>query len=119
MMFANRVIAIDHVAGTTHLLALGAADDPAPARWLDEAELVVREALVVASAGLAAGLAFALAAGRAARSTLDPILFGLTPHDPVVLSASVALLLFVAVLAALVPARTAAHVDPVVALRGD
>jgi para-aminobenzoate synthetase len=45
MMFANRVIAIDHVAGTTHLLALGAADDPAPARWLDEAELVVREAL--------------------------------------------------------------------------
>jgi predicted permease len=82
-------------------------------------QLVLREALIVASAGLAAGLAFALAAGRAARSTLDPILFGLTPHDPVVLSAAVALLLVVAVLAALVPARTAAHVDPVVALRGD
>jgi len=30
MMFANRVIAVDHVAGRTHLLALGAPDDPAP-----------------------------------------------------------------------------------------
>ncbi|HWI71747.1 MAG TPA: chorismate-binding protein, partial [Baekduia sp.] len=45
MMFANRVVAVDHVAGATHLLALGAPDDPAPARWLDVAEAVVHEAL--------------------------------------------------------------------------
>ena len=45
MMFANRVVAVDHVAGVTHLLALGAPDDPAPARWLDAAEAVVAEVL--------------------------------------------------------------------------
>ena len=45
LMFANRVIAVDHVAGQTHLLALGAPDDPLPARWLDAAEDVVREAI--------------------------------------------------------------------------
>jgi para-aminobenzoate synthetase len=45
MMFANRVVAVDHVAGVTHLLALGAPDDPAPGRWLDAAEAVVAEVL--------------------------------------------------------------------------
>jgi para-aminobenzoate synthetase len=44
-MFANRLIAVDHVSNTTYLLALGQPDDPAPSRWLDVAEAVVREAL--------------------------------------------------------------------------
>jgi para-aminobenzoate synthetase len=46
MMFANRVVAVDHVAHRTHLLALtGANDGGAAGRWLDEAEAAVREAL--------------------------------------------------------------------------
>jgi para-aminobenzoate synthetase len=46
MMFANRVVAVDHVAHRTHLLALTGPDDGgAAARWLDEAEAAVREAL--------------------------------------------------------------------------
>jgi para-aminobenzoate synthetase len=45
MMFANRVVAVDHVADVTYLLALGAPDDPAPSRWLDVAEGVVAEAI--------------------------------------------------------------------------
>jgi para-aminobenzoate synthetase len=44
-MFANRVVAVDHVSDTTYLLALGQPDDPAPSRWLDVAETVVREAI--------------------------------------------------------------------------
>ena len=46
MMFANRVVAVDHIGHRTHLLALtGADDDGAAGRWLDEAEAAVREAL--------------------------------------------------------------------------
>ncbi len=46
MMFANRVVAVDHVQHRTHLLALTGADDGGAAgRWLDEAEAAVREAL--------------------------------------------------------------------------
>jgi para-aminobenzoate synthetase len=49
MMLANRVVAVDHVAGRTHLLALepnGSAHDDADAeRWLGDAEAVVRGVL--------------------------------------------------------------------------
>jgi para-aminobenzoate synthetase len=68
MMFANRVVAIDHVRGETHLLALGATDDDAPERWLDEAEAAVREAL-------AAPPAEALADTDAAPPPTEPVVF--------------------------------------------
>jgi para-aminobenzoate synthetase len=45
MMLANRVVAVDHVARRTHLLALDSGGDPAVGHWLDEAEAVVRQAL--------------------------------------------------------------------------
>lgn len=45
MMLANRVLAVDHVAKRTHVLALCAREGDSEAeRWLDEAEAVVREA---------------------------------------------------------------------------
>ena len=51
MMFANRVIAVDHVQHRTHLLALTSPDDGGAAgRWLDEAEAAVHEALTAAPA---------------------------------------------------------------------
>jgi para-aminobenzoate synthetase len=43
LLLANRVVAVDHTRGCTHLLALG--DDGDAERWLDEAEGVVREIL--------------------------------------------------------------------------
>ncbi len=45
MMLANRIVAVDHTRGCTHLLALGGAGDADAAGWLDEAEAVVRETL--------------------------------------------------------------------------
>jgi len=47
------------------------------------------------------------------------LFFGLTPTDPFVPAASVLALTLVVLAAAYWPARRAAHVDPVTALRGD
>ncbi len=41
MLFANRIVAVDHTGRRTHLIALGRPDDPEVERWLDEAEAVV------------------------------------------------------------------------------
>jgi len=45
LMLANRLIAIDHVAHRTHVVALCHEDERDAARWLDEAEGVVRDTL--------------------------------------------------------------------------
>ena len=75
--------------------------------------LVLREAALLLAIGLTAGIILALWAGRAA-STL---LFGLQPYDPVSLSIAIALLVAIALAASYGPARRAASVEPVVALR--
>ncbi len=45
LMFANRVIAIDHVARRTHVMALSSGEEPEAERWLEQAERAVHEAL--------------------------------------------------------------------------
>jgi putative ABC transport system permease protein len=45
------------------------------------------------------------------------LIFGIAPHDPVTIIGAVAVLLGVAVLAAWIPARRAARIDPMEALR--
>ena len=45
LMFANRVVAVDHLAHRTHLLALCDGDEPDAERWLTDAEAIVRETL--------------------------------------------------------------------------
>jgi para-aminobenzoate synthetase len=45
MMLANRLIAIDHVARRTHVLALCHEDEPDAERWLESAEAIVRDTL--------------------------------------------------------------------------
>jgi hypothetical protein len=77
--------------------------------------LVVREILPVVAAGAGLGLALAFAAG----TTLGSVVYGIGAHDPTVLTGSVLVLLLTAVLAAWVPARRAARVDPVEALRAE
>jgi para-aminobenzoate synthetase len=49
LMLANRVVAVDHVHHRTHLLVLSAEGEPQAARWLEEAEAVVRATLAGAA----------------------------------------------------------------------
>jgi ABC-type antimicrobial peptide transport system permease subunit len=75
--------------------------------------LVIREALWMVVPGIALGAVGAWAASRFVRS----LLFGVKPLDPWVLTASTAVLLATAVIACLLPARRAAAVHPMDALR--
>jgi putative ABC transport system permease protein len=59
------------------------------------------------------GIGLALLAARAAGA----LLYGLAPHDPVTVAMAVGLMAAVTLLASLLPARRAARVDPMVALR--
>jgi len=77
--------------------------------------LVLGQALRLAGAAVAVGLVGALAASR----SLASLLYGVTPTDPPTFAATAALLVGVAGLAAWVPARRAARVDPTVALRNE
>jgi predicted permease len=74
---------------------------------------VARQGLGLTVAGVAAGAALSLAATRVLRS----LLFGVAPGDPMVLVLVAALLVAVALLASWLPARRAARVDPLIAIR--
>ncbi len=87
-------------------LALGA--DPAGVRGL-----VVRRGLTLAAAGVTVGLAGAWALSR----WIESLLTDVTPTDPVVFAQIAAAVLVVVSLACWLPARAAARVDPMVALR--
>jgi predicted permease len=89
-------------------LALGAASR-------DVTGLVLRQGLAMVAAGIALGLTGALLMTRVLRT----LLFGVTPTDPFVFTAIVMLLSATAWLAAYVPARRAARLDPLVTLRGE
>jgi putative ABC transport system permease protein len=75
--------------------------------------LILGEGLKLAATGAALGILAALAG----TSVLANILYGVSPTDPLVFSAVVAVLIAVAVAACYVPARRAMRVDPMVALR--
>jgi predicted permease len=75
--------------------------------------MVVRQGLVLATLGVAIGLAGALALARLIRS----LLYGIAPHDPVTLTVVTLSLLAVAALASWLPALRAARIDPIEALR--
>ena len=83
------------------------------ARPADVLALVVRQGMALTALGLALGLAGALAASR----VLAGLLFGVGVSDPAALAGAVLFFATVAFLAILVPARRAAAVDPMVAMR--
>ena len=85
------------------------------AQMTDIARQVIADGLRPVSVGVAAGIALALAGGRLIAS----LLYGVSPSDFRVLVGVAAGLLAVAIAAALVPARRAAHVDPIAALRSE
>jgi ABC-type antimicrobial peptide transport system permease subunit len=75
--------------------------------------LRLRRAAALVIVGVIAGLAIALIGARYLRS----LLFGITTHDPLSFAVATTSLLAVALLAALLPARRATQIDPIVALR--
>jgi predicted permease len=74
---------------------------------------VLRSALLQLAIGIAIGLPAAVVAGRLLQSNL----FGVSAHDPVSLALAIASLGAAAIFAAIIPARRAAGMDPVRALR--
>ena len=98
------------VAQRTHEIGLRAALG-APANAL--VGMVVKNGMTLTLAGLALGLAGALALTQ----LLATLLFGVGARDPLTLGGSAAILAAVALLACYVPARRAARMDPLVALR--
>ncbi|MBI4622636.1 MAG: ABC transporter permease [Verrucomicrobia bacterium] len=81
----------------------------------DVIRLVLTRALRIVVIGLIVGLAGAAVVTR----VLQRFLFGVTPTDPIVFAIVTLLLMAVALLAAWLPARRAAKVDPMVALRSE
>jgi hypothetical protein len=79
------------------------------------AAMIVRSALRFTIAGAALGIAGALAIGR----WLDSMLYQTSSRDPLIIGIVAALLISCAIAAALAPSLTAAHIDPMTALRTD
>lgn len=85
------------------------------ARASDVVVLVAQSATVLVGIGLALGACGAFVLGRSMRS----LLYGIGPNDPGTLLTVMAVLALVATIASYLPARRAARVDPVVALRAE
>jgi macrolide transport system ATP-binding/permease protein len=79
----------------------------------DALRLIVRQGMLLVAIGLASGLVAALALGR----ILTGLLLGVGAADPLTFAGVIALLALTALIACLIPARRAAKVDPMVALR--
>jgi ABC-type antimicrobial peptide transport system permease subunit len=75
--------------------------------------MVLREVCTLAAVGLVISVPIALGTSRFVGS----FLFGTKPNDPLTLAGAVAILLAAALLAGCVPARKAALIDPMTALR--
>ncbi len=81
--------------------------------WRSVLEMGLRDAAILLGGGTAVGVCSALASA----SVLESMLFGTKSRDPLVLVSVCAAIAVVGLLAAYIPARRAAQVDPMVALR--
>jgi len=77
--------------------------------------LVVRQGITIAIVGVLLGLAMAFGV----TGLLSKLLYGVAPHDPLILGGVALTLAAVGAAASLIPARRAASVDPLIALRAE
>jgi putative ABC transport system permease protein len=89
-------------------VAIGAR--PHQVEWM-----ILRESLGLVACGIAIGVPVAIVLTR----FVSALLFGLSPHDPATIAGVLAVMLVATMLAAYLPARRAARLDPIVALRVD
>ena len=89
-------------------LALGAQSS-------DVTRMVLRSGITLVIVGLLSGTLIFLVVSR----VLESLLYGVGGHDPFTFVAALGVLAVVAVLASYIPARRAARLDPVVALRAE
>ena len=87
-------------------IAIGAS--PGSVEWM-----ILRESLVLFAAGCAIGVPAAILVNR----QLSSMLFGLSPQDPGTVAAALVTLAVATVAASYLPARRAASIDPMLALR--
>jgi predicted permease len=100
------------VARRTREIGIRMAVGAAPRQVLTA---VMRETLTVVVAGVAIGVAGALASSR----LVAAVVFGLTPSDPLSIAAAAVVLVVVAAIAGYLPARRAANINPLLALRAE
>ncbi len=81
----------------------------------DVLSMVIRQRMLLAFIGISLGIAGALALSR----YLESLLFEVSSNDPLTFVAVVALLAVVSLAGCAIPARRAAKVNPMVALRGE
>ena len=89
-------------------MAIGAAAE-------DIRRMVLRDGMLPVAIGMILGLTASLAVNRILQSQL----VGVSPYDPVTMAGAPVVLILVALLASYLPARRAASLDPMVALRHD
>jgi len=83
------------------------------AKRADVLRMVVRQGMMMTFVGVALGLAGAFALSR----VIVGLLYGVSARDPLTFAGVSIVLLIVALLACLIPARRATRVDPIIALR--
>ena len=77
--------------------------------------MVLKQAMFLVAAGVVLGLAGAFAAGQ----LLTNMLYGVSPRNPLLLAIACSAITLTAAVAALLPARRAASIDPMQALRSE
>jgi ABC-type antimicrobial peptide transport system permease subunit len=82
---------------------------------IDVLRLVLRESIVTTSIGLAIGLGLGVLLGWG----LSFLIYGVSPYDPITLGGATGTLALSSIIASIIPARRAAGVMPMTALRND
>jgi len=81
----------------------------------DVVRLIMRRSLAITVAGVLCGTVFAFIGARAVRS----VLYGISPLNPLLYAGAICMLLAISIIAAFVPAKRAASVDPMTNLRSE